>query len=135
MTRIQRAVLASGAGLVLAWAPASAHHSFSAEFDERRPITVSGCVTKVEWMNPHMHFYMDVRDANGKVTNWDFELGSPNALMHEGWTRSSLKIGDEVTVQGYRAKDGSNLVNAKTVKLANGQNVFGASSAPDAGAH
>lgn len=135
MTRVRIAVLVVGAGLLLSWAPASAHHSFSAEFDEKQPITITGCVTKVEWMNPHTHFYLDVKGAGGKVTSWDFELGSPNALMHEGWMRNSLKIGDEVTVQGYRAKDGSNLVNAKTVRLGNGQSIFGASSAPDAGTH
>ena len=133
MTKIRLAVLASGASVLLTSAPALAHHSFAAEFDEKQPITISGCVTKVEWMNPHAHFYLDVADANGKVANWDFELGSPNALMHEGWMRKSLKIGDEVTVQGFRAKDGSKLVNAKTVRLADGRSVFGASSAPDSG--
>jgi Family of unknown function (DUF6152) len=135
MTRIRFAVLVSGASAVLACAPAFAHHSFAAEFDERQPITISGCVTKVEWMNPHAHFYLEVKDAQGKVTNWDFELGSPNALMHEGWMRGSLKPGDDVTVQGYRAKDGSNLVNAKTVKLADGRSVLTGSSAPGGGTH
>ena len=133
MTKIRLAVLASSASLFLSTGPAFAHHSFAAEFDEKQPITISGCVTKVEWMNPHAHFYLDVVDGRGKVTNWDFELGSPNALMHEGWMRNSLKIGDDVTVQGFRAKDGSNLVNAKTVRLADGHSIFGASSAPDSG--
>lgn len=135
MTRIRLAVLASGATLFLASTPAFAHHSFAAEFDEKQPITISGCVTKLEWTNPHAHFYLDVKDANGKVTNWDFELGSPNALMHEGWNRSSLKPGDDITVQGFRAKDGSNLVNAKSVKLSDGRRVFAGSSAPENGAH
>jgi hypothetical protein len=121
--------------MFLAVAPAFAHHSFAAEFDERQPITISGCVTKLEWTNPHAHFYLDVKDAQGKVTNWDFEMGSPNALMHEGWFRTSLKPGDDVTVQGFRAKDGSNLVNAKTVKLSDGRNVFAGSSAPAGTAH
>ncbi len=133
MTKIQAAVLASGASLFLASAPAFAHHSFAAEFDERQPITISGCVTKVEWMNPHAHFYLDVKDAKGNVANWEFELGSPNALMRAGWMRNSMRAGDEVTVQGFRSKDGSNLVNAKTVKLADGHNLFGASSAPEGG--
>ena len=133
MTRIRLAVLASGASLFIGRAPMFAHHSFppesfpaasfDAEFDDRQPILISGCVTKVEWSNPHTHFYLDVKDAQGKVTNWDFELASPNALMHEGWMRNSLKPGADVTVQGYRAKDGSNLVNAKTVKLSEGRQV------------
>lgn len=135
MTQIRFAVLVSGASLFLATAPAFAHHSFAAEFDERQPITIKGCVTKLEWTNPHAHFYLDVTDEHGKVTNWDFELGSPNALMHEGWMRNSLKPGDDVTVQGFRAKDGSNLVNAKTVKLSDGRRVFAGSSAPDSGSH
>lgn len=133
MTKIQAAVWISNASLLLASVPAFAHHSFAAEFDERQPITISGCVTKVEWMNPHAHFYLEVKDAKGNVANWEFELGSPNALMREGWMRGSMKVGDEVTVQGFRAKDGSNLVNARSVKLADGHNLFGASSAPESG--
>jgi len=116
-------------GLGLATTPVLAHHSFAAEFDSTKPITISGCVTKLEWMNPHARFYLDVKDASGKVTNWEFELGSPNGLLRAGWTRSSLKIGDDVTVKGFRAKDGSNLVNAVSVSLSNGQGVLsGASS-------
>ena len=115
--------------------PAFAHHSAAAEFDVNRSFDLSGVITKIEWTNPHAHFYLDVKDAQGKVTNWDFEMGSPNALMHEGWFRTSLKPGDDVTVQGFRAKDGSNLVNAKTVKLSDGRNVFAGSSAPAGTAH
>jgi hypothetical protein len=120
------AVLIAGVGLL---APAFGHHSFAAEFDQRKPITLAGCVTKVEWTNPHAHFFIEVKDQQGKVTSWDLEMGSPNGLYREGWTRSSLKIGDDVVVEGFRAKDGSNLANAVSVKLADGRRVFAGSSA------
>ena len=124
--RTRLAVLIAGAALL---APAYGHHSFAAEFDQRKPITLTGCVTKVEWMNPHTHFYMDVKDATGKVTNWDLEMGSPNGLYKEGWTRKSLSIGDDVVIQGFRAKDGSNLANAVSVTFADGRKISAASSA------
>jgi hypothetical protein len=115
-------------GLIAAALPVLAHHSFAAEYDAAKPITLTGSVTKVEWMNPHARFYIDVKDDAGKVTNWEFELGSPNGLMRAGWTRNSLKQGDTVTVSGSLAKDGSNLANARSVTLADGKKVFAASS-------
>jgi Family of unknown function (DUF6152) len=115
-------------GLVATVAPALAHHSFAAEYDDKKPVTFSGTVTKVEWMNPHARFYIDVKDESGKVTNWEFELGSPNGLMRKGWTRNSLKTGDTVSVEGYRAKDGSNLGNARSINLADGRKVFAGST-------
>jgi len=116
------------AGLVAVVVPAVAHHSFAAEYDNNKALKLTGTVTKVEWMNPHARFYIDVKDQSGKVTNWEFELGSPNGLMRRGWTRNSLKQGDAVTVSGYAAKDGSNLGNARTVNLADGRKVFAGST-------
>ena len=115
-------------GLLLAAVPVMAHHSFAAEFDSAKPIKLTGTVTKIEWMNPHAYFYIDVKDASGKVTNWGLEMGSPNGLMRQGWTRNSMKIGDEITVEGSAAKDGSNIGNARSVTLAGGQRLFAGSS-------
>ena len=118
-------------GLMIAAVPGFAHHSFSAEYDRSKPIKLKGTVTKVEWMNPHARFYLDVKDDAGKVTNWEFELGSPNGLMRQGWTRNSLKVGDVVEVNGSRAKDGSNLVNANNVAFEDGKRVLGGASSAD----
>ncbi len=117
------------AGVLLAAKTTVAHHAFSAEFDANKPVNLTGKVTKVEWTNPHAWFYMDVADASGKVTNWAFEMGAPNGLLREGWTRNSMKIGETVTVAGSRAKDGSAIANAQTVTLkSTGQRLFAASS-------
>jgi hypothetical protein len=117
------------AGLaVLVPAGLEAHHSFAAEYDAKKPIALKGTVTKVEWTNPHARFYVDVKDENGTVNNWNLELASPNVLMRNGWTRHSLKVGDEVTVEGARAKDGSMLANARSVVLADGRKVFAGSA-------
>jgi Family of unknown function (DUF6152) len=121
-------VLTAAVGLVLAALPLLAHHSFAAEYDEKKPVTLTGSVTKLEWMNPHARFYVDVKDASGKVTNWEFELANLNALIRRGWTRTSLKPGDVITVEGYLAKDGAPLVNTKSVTLSDGRKVFAGSS-------
>ena len=119
---------AASLGLLLAAFPAFAHHSFQAEYDADKPVTLKGTVTRVEWTNPHARFYVDVKDDSGKVTNWNFELASPNGLMRQGWTRHSLKVGDVVSVTGAMAKDGSNMANARTVTLADGRKVFAGTS-------
>ena len=125
------AVVVAGLGLLLCTVPMLAHHSFAAEYDSAKPITLTGTVTKVEWMNPHARFYIDVKDEKGEMNNWELELGSPNGLMRQGWTRNSLKKGDQVTISGSLAKDGSKLANARTVKLADGRQVFAGSSETD----
>ena len=108
-----------------------AHHSFAAEYDSNKPVKVTGVVTKVEWMNPHARFYVDVKGADGKVTNWNFELGAIPVLLKQGWTKNSLKAGDEVTVEGSAAKDASNTASARSVKLPDGRRVFGGSAGPN----
>ena len=109
-------------------APVFAHHSFAAEFDSTKPVNFSGVVTKVEWMNPHTYFYVDVKDpATGKVSSWSCEMGSPNGLIRQGWTRNTLKVGTVVSVEGSRAKDGSTKANARNVLVA-GKKLGAASS-------
>ncbi|PYS21852.1 MAG: hypothetical protein DMG11_27440 [Acidobacteria bacterium] len=121
-------ILAAGFGLLLASAPLLAHHSFAAEYDSKKPIKITGTVTKVEWMNPHIYYYVDVKDASGKVTSYAVEGGTPNTLRRNGWGKDSLKTGDNVTVEGFMAKNGSNHVNGRTVTLPDGRRVFGGSA-------
>ena len=111
------AVLIAGFGLVVTAAPLAAHHSFAAEYDADKPVTLKGAVTKVEWTNPHARFYVDVKDDKGTVTNWNLELASPNVLTRQGWTRKSLNVGDVITVEGSLARDGSKMANARVVTL------------------
>jgi hypothetical protein len=122
------------AAAAAAWAaqPVMAHQSFAAEYDANKPVTLKGTVTKVEWTNPHARFYVDVKDERGRVVNWNLELASPNVLRRNGWKRDSLNVGDEITVEGSLAKDGSKMANARAVKLASGQQVFAGSSGGDA---
>ena len=126
-------LLIASVGLLAVAAPVFAHHSFAAEYDNAKPVTLTGTVTKVEWMNPHARFYINVKDDKGALTNWEFEPEQPQRSgSHGGWTRNSMKEGDVVIVDGYLAKDGSNLANARNVKLADGRKLF-AGSAEDGG--
>jgi hypothetical protein len=104
--------------------PAVAHHSFAAEFDDKKAIVLKGLVTKVEWENPHIYFYLEVKDDKGKLANWALEGGPPNGLIRAGWKRDSLKIGDLVSVDAYLAKDGSNFADARRVTLPDGRTIF-----------
>ena len=112
--------------------PAIAHHAFAAEYDADQPVKLKGKVTKFEWTNPHARFYIDVVDEKGVVSNWNLELASPNVLRRNGWTSKILQIGEEITVEGSRARDGSKMANARVVTLANGQRVFSGLQGEDA---
>ena len=124
-------VLALAAALLLpASAAVGAHHGFSSEYDEKKPVTLTGAVSKLEWTNPHARFYIDVKDASGKVTNWNFELASLNSLRRNGWTQFTLKVGDVVTASGTRRLSGVPMANASSVRLADGTRLFAETNAP-----
>jgi Family of unknown function (DUF6152) len=127
MSRLFFALLAAA---VTAWCAtsASAHHSFSAEYDREKPVTLTGTVTKVEWTNPHARIYIDVEDDAGNVVNWDCELGPPNGLMRQGWSRNSLRQGHVVTINGFLSRDQAHVANARSVFLPDGRQVLAGSS-------
>lgn len=124
-TKFVIAILSLNALLAI---PALAHHSFAAEYDAKQPIKLNGTISKVEMVNPHGWIYVDVKGADGKVEHWACETGAPNALIRRGWTRDSLKPGDAIVVDGFRAKDGSTTMNARAVTFPNGKSVFAGSS-------
>jgi len=126
--RVNLVVVGAAMALMAGAGPLLAHHSFAAEYDANKSIKVSGVVTKMEWMNPHARFYVDVKEADGKVTNWNFELGAIPVLLKQGWRKDSLKEGDQVTVEGVMAKDGTNNGSARRVLLPDGRRVFGGSA-------
>ena len=125
-------LLVAVAGLLVSTMAVLAHHSFAAEYDANNPVTLKGTVTKIEWTNPHARFYLDVKTEEGSLTNWNLELASPNALLRNGWTRRALNVGDEVTVQGSAARDGSKMANARELILASGRKVFARTVGGDA---
>ena len=116
--------------LIFAAAPLLAHHAFAAEFDVNAPVKVKGTVTKVDFVNPHAWIYVDVKDADGKVTNWHFELGAPNALVRLGWKKDTIPQGTEVEITGFRAKNGENVGNGRSITLPDGKELFSGGSAP-----
>lgn len=128
--QIKSAVAIATLSLIMAGTAAtlSAHHSFAAEFDANKPITMKGTVTKMEWTNPHVWVHMDVKMPDGKVENWAFEAGTPNVLFRRGFTRQSLEAGTEIRVDGYRAKDGSNRANGRDITFPDGKTLFMGSS-------
>jgi|SRR5438445_10220176 len=122
----------AGIGLVVVVAtPVVAHHSFAAEYDTARPIVLKGVVTRIEWTNPHAHCFVETKDDTGSVTNWKLELASPNVLVQLGWRANSLKVGDDVAIEGAMAKDGSKRANVRVVTLPDGRRVSAGSSGGD----
>jgi hypothetical protein len=122
--RTKLAVVVAGLGLMLTGVPAWAHHAFAAEFDSTKPVKLRGAITKVEFINPHSWIHLDVKDSDGKVTNWMVEGGSPNALFRRGFSKDALPIGTEIVVDGYVAKDGSNRANGRDITFADGRKLF-----------
>ena len=114
--------------LLSASAPLVAHHAFSAEFDQSKPVKLAGEITKLEWTNPHAWLFVDVKQPDGKVVNWRFEMGAPNALLRAGWSRNDIKPGTAVTISGFMARAGGSVGNAFQVRLPDGRDLFAASS-------
>ena len=130
MTRILLVVLLIGFSLAVASRPVAAHHSETAEYDATKPVKVTGTISKVEWLNPHVWFYVDVKDETGKVTTWGFSNAPPGALMRRGIMKDALKVGAAVSVEGVRARDGSNNASGRRVTYADGTNAFTATEGP-----
>jgi hypothetical protein len=127
---IRRITTATGLALLLAGASLSAHHAFSAEFDQEKPVNLEGTLTKADWVNPHAWLYIDVKSPDGKVANWAIEMGPPNALLRRGWKRSSIQVGAVIKVEGFAAKNGKEFANATNVTMPDGTKVFAGAEEP-----
>jgi hypothetical protein len=117
-------------GLLFAAMPVAAHHAFAAEFDSDRPVKIRGTITKIEWVNPHAWLYVDVKSPDGKVVNWHFELGPPNALVRLGWKKDAIPVGTEVEITGFRAKSMEAVANGRSIILPDGRELFSGGSGP-----
>ena len=124
----QKLVICMAGVLLAAALPLLAHHSFAAEYDGNAKLTLKGTIAKIDWMNPHIWIYIDAKDDAGKVTRWQCEGGPPNSLTRNGWTKDAVKTGDEVTIEGFRAKDGTNTCNSRSMKMPDGRVVFAGSA-------
>jgi hypothetical protein len=123
-------LVVTGFALLVAALPAIAHHAFAAEFDVNAPVQVTGKITKLDWTNPHAWLYVDVTGADGKVVNWRFELGAPNALIRLGWKKDAIAIGTDVNITGFRAKAGGPVANGRSIKMSDGKELFSGGSTP-----
>lgn len=128
--RTKLCLLLAGLALLAAALPVAAHHAFAAEFDVNQPVKVKGVTAKMDWSNPHAWLYVDVKEPDGKIVNWRFELGAPNALIRMGWRTDTVPVGVEVEVEGFRAKAGGPVANGRSIKLADGRELFSGGSAP-----
>jgi hypothetical protein len=127
---VQRIIYGVSLAIFLAGATLGAHHAFSAEFDENKPVNLEGTLTKADWVNPHAWLYLDVKGADGNVSNWAVEMGPPNALLRRGWKKSSMQIGALIKVEGFAAKNGKDFANATNVTLPDGTKIFAGAEEP-----
>ena len=128
--RTRRVVALVGLAVMLAAASVGAHHAFSAEFDQNKPVALEGAITGAEWVNPHAWIYIDVKDPSGKVVNWSVEMGPPNALLRRGWKKSSMQVGAVIKVEGFAAKNGKEFVNAANITMPDGTKIFAGTEEP-----